>query len=231
MALEDKVLLAQKDKLVANDLIEKYKNFILSCAQKTVGRYITEHDDGYSIALIAFNEAIHKYDVAKGSFLNFSRMVIKNRLIDNIRKESKNENVIPLSQLVRQDEDGKVTDFDIEDKNEIYSDIKFEIEALSSELSVYGISYMDLAKVTPKSKKTKAACFSAIKFLTDSSILVNEVKLKKLLPIQAILNRVDINRKTIERHRKYILAAVIILSGEYDNIAGYFSEIRGGAGS
>ena len=88
MNLEEKVLLAQKDGNFRNDIIKEYNNFILSCAKKTVGGYVSDQDDEMSVAMIAFDEAITKYDSSKGSFINFAGIIIKNRLIDFMRKTS-----------------------------------------------------------------------------------------------------------------------------------------------
>ncbi|OWZ84378.1 sigma factor [Natranaerobius trueperi] len=49
-----------------------------------------ENDDELSIALLAFNEAINHYDLtSEKKFKNYSRMLIKSRLIDFFRKESR----------------------------------------------------------------------------------------------------------------------------------------------
>ena len=158
MTLEERVLSAQDDNTLANDIIKEYKNFISSCARKSVGKFITEQDDEMSIAMLAFNEALQKYDRNKGSFLNFANIIIKNRMIDYIRKEYKHEKSVPFSHLGKIDENGNTIEFDIEAPNHSNYDIKQELEMLSAELCQYDISYFDLAKVTPKSQKTKLAC-------------------------------------------------------------------------
>lgn len=227
MTLEERVLFSQKDQSIANDLISDYKNFISSCAQKTLGRYVTDQDDEMSIAMLAFHEAIQKYEMQKGSFLNFAHIIIKNRIIDYIRKEHKNTNSIPFSNLEKVDDDGNTIEFDIEAPINNSFDIKHELEVLSIELRQFDITYFELTKVTPKSKKTKLACQKVIEFILNHPIMISELKTKKYLPIKLIMETVSIDRKIIERHRKYIIAVVIILSGQYDLIAEYF-PMKGG---
>ena len=140
MNLEEKVLLAQKDGNFRNDIIKEYNKFILSCAKKTVGVYISEQDDEMSVAMIAFDEAITKYDSSKGSFINFASIIIKNRLIDFMRKEYKGSKVIPFSELSRIDKDGNETDFNIEDSKAGINDAKYELESIATELEKYSIS-------------------------------------------------------------------------------------------
>ena len=48
----------------SNDALEKliteYQSFILACASRTVNHFVTKSDDEWSVALIAFNEAVDK---------------------------------------------------------------------------------------------------------------------------------------------------------------------------
>src|SRR4051794_2466364 len=89
-SLEDKVLLIQQGELtLQNELIHSYKPFIAKTVSSVCKRYIHESDDEFSIGLIAFNEAIQKYNPEKGSSLiSFSEVLIKRRVIDYIRLQS-----------------------------------------------------------------------------------------------------------------------------------------------
>ena len=228
MTLEERVLSAKNDNILASELIKEYKNYISFCAQKSVGRFITQQDDEMSIAMLAFHEALKKYDPEKGPFLNFANIMIRNRVIDYIRKEDKNSNSIPFSHLAKVDEDGNISDFDVEAPIQHNYDIKYELDMLSHELSHYHITYFDLAKVTPKSQKTKKVCQSIVQYIIKTPILIHEIKTKHYLPIKLIKEMMAVNRQTLERYRKYIIAVVIILTGHYDMIAEYFSGMKGG---
>lgn len=221
MTLEDRVLLAQNDRLKREDIIFEYENYIFSCAKKATGKFVTRSDDVSSIAMIAFDESIRKYDSTKGSFLNFAGLVIRNRIIDYQRKENKNADSVPLSQLTYSDKDGDETAIEIEAPKTNDFDAKFELISLQKELERFEISLFDLPKVSPKSQKTKAACAAAIRYILQNFILINQVCEKGILPVKVISDYLNISRKVIERHRKYILTVVIILSGDYKIIAEY----------
>ena len=227
MHFEEKVSEAKTNHKACNELIHEYNNFILSVTSKVTGKFVTEHDDEASVAIIAFHEAIQKYESDKGKFLSFAALMIKSRLIDYMRKEYKTAKVIPFSSLSQTDEDGGEVEFDVEDKNYEGNDIKYEIESLTEELKVHGISFLDLSKVSPKSKKTRRGCFKIINYILSQPQLITELKKSDTLPIKSILENIDVNRKTIERHRKYIIAGLIILTGNYYYIAEYFSEAKG----
>ena len=68
----------------------------------------------------------------------------------------------------------------------------------------------------------------AINSIVKPPLLVKEIKEKKYLPIKAILELINIRRKVIERHRDYIITAVIILTGDYGILKEYFKD-EGGA--
>lgn len=46
---------------------------------------------------------------------------------------------------------------------------------------------------------------------------------KHILPIKEITDNIKLNRKAIERHRKYIITAVIAITQDYPAIAEYFN--------
>ena len=137
-----------------------------------MNKIITEQDDEYSIALIAFNEAIDSYDKAKGNFLAFSALVIRNRLLNYIRTEDRHKRSVPFSSLGTWDEDGKELEFDIEDTKAQKSDVVIEIQSVSKELEAFQISFLELPRFSPKSKKTKAACNEVIDFMLSKPMLI-----------------------------------------------------------
>jgi RNA polymerase sigma factor len=53
--------------------------------------------------------------------------------------------------------------------------------------------------------------------------LVEKIKAKKVLPLKEIIEKLSINKKLVERWRKYIIALIIILSGDYPYIRSYLN--------
>ena len=64
----DSVFKAQTDENYMNTFINKHKKFILISAFRATKRFISENDDEYSVAMIAFCEAVKSYEESKGSF-------------------------------------------------------------------------------------------------------------------------------------------------------------------
>ena len=180
MKLEERVAEATNDKKLKNDLIGEYQNFILAAASKTLKRSVTTSDDEYIIAMMAFGDAIDGYNENKGDFLGFAKTVIRNRIIDSIRREAKH-NSVPFSALEKENSDGETIEFEIHTVDK--SDLKWEIESLTEELSNFEISFFELAEVSPKSRKTKRLCFDAVNYIINKSELVDIIMNKHILPI------------------------------------------------
>src|SRR6476620_328016 len=105
-SLEDTILkIQQGDSKLRNDMIHSYKPFIAKTASTVCNRYINESDDEFSIGMIAFNEAIDKYSSDKGhSLIAFAEVIIKRRVIDYLRSQSKRKEHVMASVF---DEEGK----------------------------------------------------------------------------------------------------------------------------
>ena len=93
----EQILLAQEDPQARENLLTEHEGFICRCASKAAGRFVDCHDDAYSEALIAFNDAVTAYQPDKGSFYALAATAISNRVTDLLRRESRSGNCIPFS--------------------------------------------------------------------------------------------------------------------------------------
>lgn len=225
--LNHRVEKIKNNPLEIDRFVEEYKPFIASCTEKAVGRYVRYgEDDELSIALMAFVEAINSFDSGKGNFLGFAQSVIKRRIIDYYRKEKNHLNVISIDDYTQGKED---MDFSINESMDRYSMEetseyrRMEIEDLKKELGEWDISFFELAEVSPKQLKTKKLCNEIIGYILRNDELLNIIKMKKYLPIAEIETALKVPRKKIERSRKYIIAAIIIMTGDYEYIKDYIS--------
>ena len=82
-----------------NKIIQDHIPFIIKTVSDLTGRYVTLDDDEMSIALLAFNEAIDKYDNTKGAFLAFARLVIRSRLLTYLQTEQVSHQILSLEVL------------------------------------------------------------------------------------------------------------------------------------
>ena len=73
---------AQQDAQAREAFLAQNDEFIRRCASKAAGRFVDEHDDAYSEALIAFNNAVTAYRPEKGAFYALAATAIRNRVTD-----------------------------------------------------------------------------------------------------------------------------------------------------
>lgn len=208
-----------------NKFMEEFKPFIISTAEKTLNRYVDcKNDEEWSIALLAFNESIGNYEINKGSFLSFSKMVIKARLIDYYRKESKHKNMIYVNKISDEEEEidlsekQAIDEYHKESNNEYR---KIEIQQLTEELKKWDITFKDLVKASPKRTATRKIYNIIIKFILNDEKALNYVLNKKTIPISEIEKNTLVPRKKIERSRKYIISVLLIILGDYEYLNEY----------
>ena len=73
-----------------DQLINQHMAFLIRTVSNFTGKYVSiENDDEFSIALIAFTEAVKKYDEDRGNFLGFAKLVIESRLKTYLGKKRK----------------------------------------------------------------------------------------------------------------------------------------------
>ncbi|MCM3568698.1 RNA polymerase sigma factor SigI [Neobacillus mesonae] len=232
--LEETVALIQQgDTSLLNEVIEAYKPFIAKTVSSVCKRYIYETDDEFSIGLIAFNEAIEKYSAERGSsLLNFSEIIIKRRVIDYIRKQSKNQHSVSIDLTNNGYEEESpgiaiVNELSLEDYQKKNDEIlrKEEVLQFQQVLSSFDLNLNDLVEHSPKHADARKNAILVAKTLVENQELKELLFEKKRLPIKKLEKTVDVSRKTIERNRKYIIAIALILSGDYVYMKDYIKGV------
>ncbi|WP_165878409.1 RNA polymerase sigma-I factor [Natranaerovirga pectinivora] len=213
---------SKKNELELNKLLMEYKPFIKKVLSKVVGRYIDESDDLFSVGLLAFKDAVMDYKHDKGKFIHYAQLVVKSRSIDYLRKENRvyDKEVYDLEESDKEKihSDNAIKRFNSDQTNELR---KLEILEFTNELIAFGIEFNDLVKASPKQRKTRDVYYLMAEFIAQDIDLLDEVKRNKRIPIKELEDNFKINRKKIERGRKYIIALVIILIGEFNLIREY----------
>lgn len=224
---------AAADDREMEQLIEESAASILKIASKVCRRYITSSDDEWSVALAAFLEAVRGYQPERGGFWPYAEKVIRSRLVDYYRGQARYGVEIPATPEVFASgplEDSPQPALQAAVTPRIAAadptDLRLEIEAANQVFAGYGFSFFDLADCSPKAGKTKTACAKAVACLLKNPLLLCDLRSSKQLPIKAIEKNSKVPRKILDRHRKYIIAAAEILSGEYPGLAEYMRFIR-----
>ena len=230
--LISRVGLPKTDKNAADLLISDYLPFIKSETAKFIKRAPDKSDDELSIAMFAFYEAIHNYSKLRGSFLKFAALNIKNRLIDYYRKEKKNTENISLNTTDEEDKTELIDSIgDIRDdfrENEMREATRLEITELYAQLEAFGVSFEDIAENSPKQRRTLDICGRAVRYARNNPEILSDFLRTKRVPIAALAEGADVERKTLERHRRYLVAMLLICTNGYEIIRGHIMQILKG---
>lgn len=203
------------DAFLREKFINDYKPFIISTTKNfTDSRANIESTDEYSIGILAFNEAIDRYDIQrKASFFQFAEMVIRSRIIDYKRKNKMPFHV--FSEIENFDEfEQKYLSSDFADNhNEL--DISEELQTFEKILSEYGIKFKDLVECSPKHYDSRILCIKVAKILANDNELYAKLIRTKSIPRNELSQKAEVHRRTLENNRKYIIAICIILKSNF----------------
>ncbi|WP_277678138.1 RNA polymerase sigma-I factor [Gracilibacillus dipsosauri] len=232
ITLEDQIEMIQRgDEQLKNDIIKAYQPFIAKCVSEVCKRYIEQSsDDEFSIGMIAFHDAMNMYSREKGtSFLAFSQVIIKRKVIDYIRKE-KRQYIVPSLENMEETEFNQ-TPQEIKEATRIHQlkmdawNRQQEILELTRQLKAYKITFQELTLISPKHQDARESAMFAANILAKNEALREYVLTKKRVPIKKLLKEVPVSKKTLERNRKYILTIFIILTGDFVYLREYLEGV------
>ena len=227
-----KVYKAKNDSRAADELIAEYMPFIRSETAKFLNCPPNSSVDELSIAMFAFYESIKNYSRLRGSFLKFASLQIKNRLIDNFRKEKRSKGLISLDQP---DEDEKNELIDtISDEHDEYAESELreatqqEIAELSAQMTDFGVSMTDVADNSPRQRRTLEICNKAVRYARNNPEILADFLRTKKVPISRLAEGADVERKSLERHRRYLVAVLLICTNGYEIMRGHIMQVLKG---
>lgn len=224
------------DARARNDLIHKYTPLVLRVGAAVSGRYLqVGRDEEVSVGLVALNEAIDRFDPERGSsFIAFSEMVIRRRMIDYYRRQRERGAEVPLSVFETADEEGNPL-AGVEEREAVQRytaaeeavDRREEIERFARRLMEFGIRFADLVEESPKHEDARERAIAAAQLIVRNPILREHLLSRKELPLKALERQVDVSRKTLERQRRYIIAIALIMVEDFYHLRRYVAGYIG----
>jgi RNA polymerase sigma factor len=234
-ALEARVAAAQAgDEASREALLTDYRPFVLRVASRACGRFLRpEVDDEASVALIAFNEAIDRYDAQSGaSFVTFAEMVVKRRLIDHFRR-ARGSRETPLSDFEVEDAEGQVSNpvevaaaLSAHRERDEAEERRLDIERFKSALGEFGIGLGELVRASPQHRDARERAIAVARAVADNPEWSSYLREHRALPLKAIerAGGLGLSRKTLERQRKYIIAVALVLMERIEHLMAYLPE-------
>ena len=236
ISLDDRVIKAKQSEQETTRLLEEFMPFL----DARVAKYSSQADADkrdklQSVAMMAFYEAIQKYDMLKGHFFPFANRVIRARFFDTLRKIYKNGE--PTISLDASDDGQPNTQsaainkismqaYEARRRQEMLAE---EIEQFKGELTSWGITLEALAKQSPKQRKLLETYRMIVAKVSQNLGVIETIWLKHYFPVKIVSEITGLPQKNVERARTFILASLIIKLGDYDYLAEYVSYGGGGA--
>ena len=225
------VYAAKTDPEAADALIGQYMGFIRSETVKFIHAAPEDgHEDELSIAMLAFYEAVLSYEKGRGAFLPYAARAIRNRLIDHYRTEKRHGNVISLHAPAGGEEES----------GRCWTPCR-TTGMRSAPMSAHGqpagdpgvrrpagpvrLSFSDVADNCPRQDRTLAACRRVLDYARANPELLNKVAETGKLPMNELALGSGTERKTLERHRKYLVAILLAFTNGYEIIRGHLCQM------
>lgn len=225
---------AARDEDSLNRFVTESRRFILRCASKACRRFITESDDEYEVALVAFCEAVKRFDPAAGSFNGFAALVIRRRLMDYFDGASRRRAEMPVGDAMTWDAEdsaqagvmSEVRQALVRQSEDEGRSVRDEIEAVAGILKGYGFTFFEVAEASPRTARTKGFCARAVNWMLALVERVLRMRSRRSLPVRELSSECDLSHKVVDRHRRYIIAATEILDGDFPQLAEYLRYIK-----
>jgi RNA polymerase sigma factor len=213
--LEARLELARTDKHALGTLLHDYTPFIKKCVS---ARFFKNQSraDNLTDAMLAFAHSVQTYKSEHGAFIQYATVVIRNRLIDNARKElAAQKPLFSLTAMTDERDSGLEAGISLRafDRAEEERNLRLEIEAINGEFSQWGFSWITLLKKCPKQERSRRIAMRIAEAVRESPELLADTLQTRQLPITRLARTFP--RKAIEKYRQYIAALIILSRGDY----------------
>jgi len=228
--LNKRALQAKESEHEMEALLEEFKPFLHARVARYASSYGSDQrEEFFSVAMLAFHEAVQGFVLDKGHFFPFANRVVCSRLIDVVRNIYRHDE-LTVSLEDKGSEQGmeesstvrvlSTRTYAVELQRELLVE---EIEQFKAELSTWGITMEMLAKSSPKHKKLREDYKAAVAKMVASPDIVQIINIKRYFPYKEILKITKLPLKKLERGRTFILALFIIKMGDYSYLSDYIS--------
>jgi RNA polymerase sigma factor len=222
--LAAQVQTAKTDKHALNTLLHDYMPFVKKCVSSVFFKCQSKADN-LTDAMLAFTHSVHTYNPEQGAFIQYAQAVIRNRLIDNLRKELALQK--PLLPLFARADEKELTfvagiSAAVYNRAEEERNLRLEIEAVNGEFSAWGFSWATLLKKCPKQERSRRICQRIAEAVGELPGLLADTLKNRQLPITRLAETFP--RKVLEKYRQYIVALIILSQGDYPYVYSFVPQ-------
>ncbi|MCL2412497.1 MAG: hypothetical protein FWC97_12735 [Treponema sp.] len=215
---------AKSDKHALNTLLHDYMPFIKKCVSSVFFKGQSKADN-LTDAMLAFAHSVQTYNPEQGAFVQYAATVIRNRLLDNARKDlSIQKRFWPFSAAAGKKDlpwetDVSMRTYDIAEEEQ---NLRLEIEEINGEFAKWGFSWATLLKKCPKQERSRRITLRITNVIRNDTALLADTLKNRQLPLSHLAETFP--RKTVEKYRHYIAALIIITKGDYPYVYSFIPQ-------
>lgn len=215
---------ALREQFIADNL-----PFIKRIVRRATHSFFVEHEDEYSIALTAYNQAIDHYQVGGDvPFEPYARLLIKNRLLDWFRRQNRTNHEVALSETDA--DDGIPLEERLADPHSVDVQQKLECEEamvqLQAQLQQFGLSLPALVAKFPRHQDSRLLCVRLARQLSEDDRLYDQLVKTHRLPGAELSRKSATPLKTIEKNRASIIFLTQLMHSELQTIKTYLAHFE-----
>ncbi|GMO24776.1 MAG: hypothetical protein Pg6A_11790 [Termitinemataceae bacterium] len=221
---------AKTNKESMGRLVASYMPFIKKCVSGVF--FKKESREEYTAeAMLGFLQSVHTYNEGAGAFIPYAQTVIRNRLLNAAAKEARREKWhIPFfskKAAPNHEADAEYSPPELEIAQRNYEltfeqeNLRHEIAEINAEFSGWDFDVTDLAQHRPKQDRSRLTCQTIARAVLAHPGLIAEMKDARKLPVKKIMALTGCSEKVLEKYRRYIVALVLIMSGDYPYIQSF----------
>ena len=99
-----------------------------------------------------------------------------------------------------------------------------EIRQFDQALGHCGVTFRELPRVCPTQRRARVRCLQLAACIAADDALRAGFQRTGRLPQGALAQRFGLSVKTVEKHRKYITALAVLLTGDYPGIRAFLPK-------
>ena len=103
-----------------------------------------------------------------------------------------------------------------------------EIAHLTAQMEEFGVKLTDVADNSPQQQRTLAACQKAVHYARTHEEVLEEFLRTKRVPLTKLAEGAGVERKTLERHRRYLVAVLLVCTNGYEIMRGHIMQVLKG---
>ena len=95
-------------------------------------------------------------------------------------------------------------------------------------MTEFGVTMSDVAENSPRQRRTLEICQKAVSYARNNPEILDDFLRTKRVPLAKLAEGANVERKSLERHRRYLVAVLLICTNGYEIMRGHIMQVLKG---